>query len=58
VQPYNITEIQKIYFLAPSFKIMTEQVRKYAESIKKPFNITYNMNKNTVDIDRNINIIE
>ena len=57
-QPFNITEIQKIYFLAPSFKSMREQVRDYAESIKKPFNITYNIEKNTIEIDRKINLIE
>ncbi len=57
-QPFNITEIQKIYFLAPSFKSMREQVREYAESIKKPFNITYNIEKNMIEIDRKINLIE
>ena len=57
-QPFNITEIQKIYFLAPSFQEMRDQVHKYAELIKKPFNLTYNLDSHTIDIDRKIKQIK
>jgi len=54
--PYNITEIQKNYFIAPSFKKMKELVRKYADTIKRPFNVSYNVDTKTIVIDRKINI--
>ncbi len=52
--PYSITDIQDNYFLAPSFADMKKQVFKYAENIKKPFNLTYNIEKKCVEIDRRI----
>lgn len=52
--PYSITDIQENYFLAPSFAEMKNQVIKYAENIKKPFNLTYNMENKCVEIDRRI----
>ena len=54
VQPYTITEIQRDYFLATSFADMKNAVHKYAESIKKPFNLTFDVEKMTFDIDRKI----
>jgi phenylalanine-4-hydroxylase len=53
-QPYNVYEFQKYYFLAPSFAEMKKAVVKYSESIKKPFNLTYNTEKQIVEIDRHI----
>jgi phenylalanine-4-hydroxylase len=50
--PYTITKIQEDYFLAPSFKKMKEAVRKYSDSIKRPFNVSYNVDTNVVTIDR------
>lgn len=52
--PYSITDIQENYFLAPSFAEMKKQVTKYAENIKKPFNLTYNVEDKSVEIDRRI----
>ena len=54
--PYIITEIQKNYFLAPSFKKMKEQVIKYSNSIKRPFNVSFNVDTKRIIIDRKINI--
>lgn len=53
-QPYTITDIQTNYFLAPSFEEMKRQFLKYSETIKKPFNITYNVEKLIMEIDRHI----
>ena len=52
--PYSITEIQNNYFLAPSFAEMKKLVIKYAENIKKPFNLTYNADDRCIEIDRRI----
>jgi len=52
--PYLITEIQKNYFLAPSFKKMKDMVRKYSDSIKRPFNVSYNVDSKKIIIDRKI----
>jgi len=54
--PYSITDIQENYFLAPSFAEMKKQVIKYADNIKKPFNLTYNVENKCVEIDRRIKI--
>ena len=53
--PYNITEIQKNYFLATSLKKMKEEVRRYADKIKRPFNASYNVDTKTIIIDRKVN---
>jgi len=58
IQPYNISEIQKVYFMAPSFPEMKEAILKYSDKIKKPFNLTYNYDSETIDIDRKIEIRE
>ena len=52
--PNSITEIQNNYFLAPSFAEMKKLVIKYAENIKKPFNLTYNADDRCIEIDRRI----
>jgi phenylalanine-4-hydroxylase len=54
--PYKITEIQKDYFLAPSFNKMKDLVRKYSDSIKRPFNVSYNVDTKQIVIDRKINV--
>jgi phenylalanine-4-hydroxylase len=54
VFPYTITEIQKDYFLATSFNDMKKAVTKYAEEIKRQFNVTYDVDSGQVNVDRNI----
>ena len=54
LQPYTITEIQKDYFLAPSFAEMKKEVQNYAENIKRPFNLSYNIEKMSIEVDRKI----
>lgn len=52
--PFTITDIQQDYFLAPSFADMKIQVMKYAENIKKPFNLSYDLESHSIIIDRKI----
>ena len=54
--PYTITDIQNNYFLAPSFKKMKELVIKYSDSIKRPFNVSYNVDTKRIIIDRKVNV--
>jgi phenylalanine-4-hydroxylase len=54
VFPYTITEIQNDYFLAESFGCMKKEVTKYAEEIKRPFNVTYDVETGNINVDRNI----
>lgn len=53
-QPYEITKVQEMYFLAPSFAEMKKEVMKFADSIKRPFNLSYNVENHTIEIDRSI----
>ncbi len=52
--PFSITDIQQNYFLAPSFVEMKKQVMRYSDNIKKPFNLTYNVENKCMEIDRKI----
>lgn len=52
IQPYTITEMQENYFLAPSFAEMKREVLKYAETVNRPFHVTYDAENKKVDIDR------
>lgn len=40
--PYPITSYQPVYYVAPSFKEMKEQVREFAYGMSRPFTIRYN----------------
>ena len=42
VQPYPITEMQPVYFLAESFKDAREKIKAYAATIPRPFTARYN----------------
>ncbi len=58
VKEYTITDIQQEYFLVPSFIEMKDILLKYVENIKRPFNITYNIDKEEMVIDRSISMRE
>ncbi|KYR02413.1 phenylalanine 4-monooxygenase [Tieghemostelium lacteum] len=49
-QSYPITEFQPIYYVAESFQSAKEQMRKFAESFKKPFVIHYNAYTQSIEI--------
>jgi phenylalanine-4-hydroxylase len=54
VHPVNVTDIQTEYYLAPSFIDMKNSVKEYAENIKRPFNITFNLDSKTIEVDRKL----
>jgi len=54
--PFNPNKCQNVYFITPSFKKMKEVVIKYNNSIKRPFNVSYDVDSNRVLLDRKVNI--
>jgi len=46
--------MQPIYFVADSFAMAKQQINDYCESINKPFNVSYNIKNNTIEVDRRI----
>ncbi|NWZ05553.1 PH4H hydroxylase, partial [Agelaius phoeniceus] len=42
VQEYCVTEFQPIYYVAESFKDAKEKLRKFAQTIPRPFSVRYN----------------
>lgn len=54
----DICNIQTEYFLAPSFNQMKILVKKYIDSLNKPFNVSYNTVSKTILVDRKIDEIE
>ena len=51
---FPISSMQPLYFVAESFQIAKSQITKYCENISKPFNVTYNNDTHTVEVDRKI----
>ena len=51
---YNLTEYQYEYFLNSDMNEMIRHFRKYLETINRPFNVTYNADKQIIQIDRSI----
>uniref|UniRef100_G1NK57 phenylalanine 4-monooxygenase n=1 Tax=Meleagris gallopavo TaxID=9103 RepID=G1NK57_MELGA len=42
VQNYSVTEFQPVYFVAESFNDAKEKLRKFAQTIPRPFSVRYN----------------
>ncbi|GAB0176925.1 phenylalanine-4-hydroxylase [Grus japonensis] len=42
VQKYPVTEFQPVYYVAESFKDAKEKLRKFAQTIPRPFSVRYN----------------
>ncbi|XP_068859099.1 phenylalanine-4-hydroxylase-like [Aphelocoma coerulescens] len=42
MQKYPVTEFQPIYYVAESFKDAKEKLRKFAQTIPRPFSVRYN----------------
>ena len=51
---FPISSMQPLYFVAESFQKAKSQITKYCENIQKPFNVTYNNDSHTVEVDRKI----
>ena len=52
--PFPITKYQPLYYLAPSFKSATESMRKFANSLDKPFTCRWNDVHEHLCVDRNV----
>ena len=46
--------MQPIYFVAESFEKAKNQITEYCNNIQKPFNVSYNVKNQTIEIDRKI----
>ncbi|XP_072408123.1 phenylalanine-4-hydroxylase [Chiloscyllium punctatum] len=53
-QKYPITKFQPIYFVAESFEDAKEKVRKFAETIPRPFSVRYNSYTQSIEVLDNI----
>jgi phenylalanine-4-hydroxylase len=51
---FSTTELQTNYFIVPSVPYMKEKVLEYIESMKRPFNVTYDPVNRAINVDRNI----
>ncbi|CAB1345952.1 unnamed protein product [Coregonus sp. 'balchen'] len=50
LQKYPITEFQPIYFVAESFDDAKERVRKFADTIPRPFSVRYNAYTQSIEV--------
>lgn len=46
--------MQPIYFVAESFDKAKDQINEYCNNIQRPFNVSYNVKNQTIEIDRKI----
>ncbi|XP_070537724.1 phenylalanine-4-hydroxylase-like [Ptychodera flava] len=50
VQPYPITQMQPVYFIADSFEEAKEKVATYAAQIPRPFSVHYNAYTQSIEV--------
>ncbi|CAG8517407.1 10319_t:CDS:10 [Ambispora gerdemannii] len=50
VQKYIVTEYQKLYFVADSFKDAQQKIRDYAKTLTRSFSVRYNPYTETVEV--------
>uniref|UniRef100_A0A6Q2XAB3 phenylalanine 4-monooxygenase n=1 Tax=Esox lucius TaxID=8010 RepID=A0A6Q2XAB3_ESOLU len=53
LQKYPVTEFQPIYFVAESFDDAKERVRKFADTIPRPFSVRYNAYTQSIEVLNN-----
>ena len=51
---FPISEVQPLYFVAESFEKAKHQIIDYCEQINKPFNLSYNKETDSIEVDRAI----
>lgn len=51
---FPISEMQPTYFVAESFEKAKYQIQDYCDSIPKPFNVSYNVKTQSIEVDRKI----
>eukprot|EP00340_Litonotus_pictus_P006375 CAMPEP_0170519436 /NCGR_PEP_ID=MMETSP0209-20121228/4852_1 /TAXON_ID=665100 ORGANISM="Litonotus pictus, Strain P1" /NCGR_SAMPLE_ID=MMETSP0209 /ASSEMBLY_ACC=CAM_ASM_000301 /LENGTH=355 /DNA_ID=CAMNT_0010805317 /DNA_START=296 /DNA_END=1363 /DNA_ORIENTATION=- len=54
IHPIDICNVQTEYFAAPTFIEMVKRVKEYAANIKRPFNVSYNSDTHTIEVDRKL----
>uniref|UniRef100_A0A674CAG9 phenylalanine 4-monooxygenase n=1 Tax=Salmo trutta TaxID=8032 RepID=A0A674CAG9_SALTR len=50
LQKYPITEFQPVYFVAESFDDAKERVRRFADTIPRPFSVRYNAYTQSIEV--------
>lgn len=51
---FPISEMQPIYFVAESFEKAKNQINEYCNNISRPFNVSYNVRTESIEIDRKV----
>lgn len=46
--------MQPLYFVADSFSKAKEQIHDYCEQIPRPFNVSFNEDTFSIEVDRNL----
>jgi hypothetical protein len=44
--------MQPLYFVAESFSKAKDQINSYCDNINRPFNVSYNTQNNSIEVDR------
>lgn len=44
--------MQPLYFVAESFEKAKDQINNYCDNISKPFNVSYNNQNHSIEVDR------
>jgi hypothetical protein len=52
VQSYPITKYQPVYFVADSMADAKERMRRYCETLRRPFHVRYDAATQSVSVDR------
>ena len=55
---YPITTYQPVYYLAKNFSDAKDKMKEFAESFSRPFNVHYNEETQTIEVDRNLTLLQ
>ena len=51
---FPISTMQPVYFVAESFSKAKDQINYYCDNINRPFNVSYNTQSNSIEVDRGV----
>ena len=51
---FPISSMQPLYFVAESFEKAKSQIKDYCDNVNKPFNVSYNLKLNSIEVDRKL----
>jgi phenylalanine-4-hydroxylase len=54
---YPITTYQPVYYMAKSFEDAKLQMRSFADSLHRPFHVSYNANTQSLQVDRALRVM-